>query len=56
MIVKETNGKFTMTYSDQKRYIRKVDTDEVYAEAVDLEGKNYEYEETEEVIEDEVLE
>ena len=39
------------TYSDINRYIRKVGTDEVYSEAIDIEGKDYVYEETEDVIE-----
>jgi hypothetical protein len=39
------------TYSDANFYIRKTGTDEVYTEAIDVEGAPYEYEETEEVIE-----
>lgn len=39
------------TYSDANFYIRKAGTDEVYTEAIDVEGAPYEYEETEEVIE-----
>lgn len=39
------------TYSDINHYIRKVGTDEVYSEAIDIEGKDYVYEETDEVIE-----
>lgn len=38
------------TYSDERRYIRKVGTNEVYADAVDLYPSAYEYEETEEYI------
>lgn len=38
------------TYSDKNLYIRKVGTDEVYSEAIDIEGKDYVYEETDEVI------
>jgi hypothetical protein len=37
-------------YSDKGEYIRKVGTDEVYSEAIDLEDKPYTYEETGEVI------
>ena len=37
------------TYSDEGKMIRKVGTDEVYSEAIDV--KEYEYEETEELIE-----
>lgn len=39
------------TYSDANFYIRKTGTDEVYTEAIDVDGAPYEYEETEEVIE-----
>ena len=39
--------KLYRTYSDENKYIRKVGTDEVYSEAVDIEGVNYQYEETE---------
>lgn len=38
------------TYSDKNLYIRKVGTDEVYSEAIDIEGKDYVYEETDDVI------
>lgn len=41
------------TYSDVKKYIRKVGTEEVYSEAIDIEGAGYEYEETEQIIEEE---
>lgn len=40
------------TYSDENKYIRKVGTDEVYSEAVDIEDTNYQYEETETIIEE----
>lgn len=36
------------TYSDDSKDIRKVGTDEVYAEAIDVEGAPYIYEEYEE--------
>lgn len=39
------------TYSDEGYYIRKVGTDEVYSEAIDIEDAPYEYEETSEKIE-----
>lgn len=39
------------TYSDANFYIRKTGTDEVYTEAIDVDGAPYEYEETEKVIE-----
>ena len=38
------------TYSDQKLIIRKVGTDEVYDEAIDVEGAPYVYEETDQPI------
>lgn len=40
------------TYSDQNFYIRKVGTEEIYDEAIDIENANYEYEETAELIVD----
>ena len=39
------------TYSDENKYIRKVDTNEEYSEAIDIEGTPYEYEETDREIE-----
>ena len=38
------------TYSDSNLYIQKVGTDEIYAEAVDVESSNFEYVETSKVI------
>lgn len=56
MIKQETmiiNGKTLIkTYSDTKHYIQKVGTNEIYSEAVDLAYLNYQYIETNEVIED----
>lgn len=43
------------TYSDANFYIRKVGTDEVYSDAADIETANYEYEETDTQIEQEVV-
>ena len=44
------------TYSDQKVMIRKVGTDEVYDEAIDVEGAPYVYEETDQpIVEEENL-
>ena len=49
-----TDGiKLYRTYSDANLKIRKVSTEEVYAEAIDIEGAPYTYEETEELIEEE---
>lgn len=39
------------TYSDAGYTIKKVGTDEVYEEAIDVEDASYEYEETTELIE-----
>lgn len=39
------------SYSDQNLYIRKVGTDEIYSEAVDVENAHYEYTETDRPIE-----
>lgn len=53
MIVKEFYStrkdgvKLFKTYSDKGMMIRKVGTDEVYSEAIDVEGAAFEYEETE---------
>ena len=43
------------TYSDAHYRIRKVGTDEVYAEAIDVEDSPYTYEETEEPVPKEEL-
>ncbi len=55
MIQQETvtfNGReFRRTYSDEGYLIRKVGTDEIYSEAVDLPDRNFEYVETDERIE-----
>jgi hypothetical protein len=34
------------TYSDKEKYIKKVGTEELYSEAIDIEGAPYVYEET----------
>lgn len=39
------------TYSDENYKIRQIETDLVYDEAIDVEGAEYTYEETEEKIE-----
>lgn len=41
------------TYSDSNLYIRKVGTEEIYSEAVDVSWAEYTYEETNEPIEEE---
>ena len=48
MIIKEKINNLTKTYSDEGFYIRKIGTEEVYAEALDI--HEFEYEETEEKI------
>ena len=58
MIIKEfyitrTDGvNLYRTYSDEQFKIRKVGTDEIYDEAIDVETAPYEYEETKEKIEE----
>lgn len=41
------------TYSNNNVYIQKKGTDEIYSEAIDIELSNYEYIETEKIIEQE---
>ena len=50
---KERNDgvKLYKTYSDENYRIQKVGTNEIYDEAIDVEGSNYEYIETDEKIE-----
>lgn len=56
MIIKEyfatrkDGVKLYKTYSDEGFYIRKIGTEEVYDEAIDVEGAPYTYEETETTI------
>lgn len=49
-ITREDGVVLVRTYSDERRYIRKVGTNEVYTDAIDLYQSAYEYEETEEYI------
>ena len=57
MVIREfyeitTEGQFLYrSYSDNGYKIRKLGTDEIYYEAIDLESSNYVYEETDEKIE-----
>ena len=44
------------TYSDENFYLRQIETGNIYAEAVDVEDAPYTYEETEDVIEDDLKE
>lgn len=45
---------FKKTYSSEDYLIRKIGTDEIYSEAIDILGSDYEYEETDEKIPSEV--
>lgn len=49
---REDGVKLYRTYSNAGYKIKKIGTDEVYEEAIDVEGATYEYEETTELIED----
>lgn len=49
---RKDGARLIRTYSDINRYIRKVGTNEVYSEAIDLESKGYTYEETDKEIEE----
>lgn len=51
LLTRKDGVKLFKSYSSEGFYIRKVGTDEVYAEAVDVENAPYSYEETEEKIE-----
>ena len=44
------------TYSDANKYIKKVGTEEIYSEAIDIEGAGYEYIEMDKEIESLILE
>jgi hypothetical protein len=54
--VREDGVTLYRTYSDANLMIRKVGTEEVYSEAIDVESAPYTYEETEEKIEREHIE
>ena len=53
-LVRFGRREFKRTYSDEDYLIRKIGTDEIYSEAVDVLNSSYEYEETEEKITSEV--
>lgn len=44
------------TYSDKDVMIHKIGTEELYSEAIDIEGAPYTYEETDILIQEEVME
>ena len=48
---KKDGVKLYRTYSDEGFTIKKVGTEEIYEEAIDVESASYEYEETTELIE-----
>ena len=48
---KKDGVKLYKTYSDEGYMIKKVGTDELYEEAIDVESSTYEYEETTEPVE-----
>ena len=50
-LTREDGIKLNITYSDSGFYIHKINTDEIYDEAIDIEGAPYEYEETDRKIE-----
>ena len=52
---REDGIKLYRTYSDNGYMIKKINTEEIYEEAIDVENSSYEYEETDEVIEDSSL-
>lgn len=51
LITRQDGVNLYKTYSDEYYVIQKVDTDEFYEEAIDVEGANYAYIETEQKIE-----
>ena len=55
-ITRRDGVKLFKSYSDANKYIRKVGTEEVYAEAVDVESAPYIYEETDIFIQEEKIE
>lgn len=50
-MTRRDGAKLFKSYSDADKYIRKVGTEEVYAEAIDVENAGFEYEETDDAIE-----
>lgn len=55
-ITREDGVRLYRTYSDIGNYIRQVETNVIYAEAIDVEGALFTYEETEDKIEIEQVE
>lgn len=52
IITEEYQDKFKKTYSSEGYYIQKKGTDEKYVDAIDLKDLNFEYIETNELIEE----
>ena len=50
---REDNINLYRTYSDEGLLIKKVGTEEIYEEAIDIENSGFSYEETEELIDTE---
>ena len=48
--------KLFKSYSDANKYIRKVGTEEIYSEAIDVESAPYTYEETDIPVQEEKIE
>lgn len=55
-LTREDGVNLYKTYSDQNFMIHKIGTEEIYDEAIDVEGAPYEYEETDEKVEQDELE
>lgn len=51
--VREDGINLYRTYSDENKYIKQLETGNLYEEAIDLESKQYTYEETDILIENE---
>ena len=49
-ITRKDGVRLFKSYSDQNLYIRKVGTEQVYSEAIDVENAPFQYEETDELI------
>ena len=50
--IREDGIRLFRTYSDESYKIRQIETGNIYYEAIDVEDKNYTYEETNEPIEE----
>lgn len=50
IVTVDFKDKYVKTYSDEGKFIRQLETGRVFCSAVDIIGKNYSYEETEDYI------